>query len=44
MVEGLFAFGGLQTVVDIKQVFGTENYYIQGEGCGHDILFVPFGL
>lgn len=44
MVEGLFAFGGLQTVVDIKQVFGTENYYIQGEGCGHEVIIVPLDL
>ena len=24
-------------------MFGTDSY-IQGEGCGHEMLFVPFGL
>ena len=32
------------TVVHMKQMFGTDNYYIQDEGCGHEILSVPFGL
>ena len=26
------------------QVFGTDTYYIQDEGHGHDVLLVPFGL
>ena len=25
-------------------MFGTDNYYIQDEGRGHETLFVPFGL
>ena len=28
----------------MQQVFGIENHYIQDEGRGHKILFVPFGL
>ena len=28
----------------MQQVFGTDNYYIQDKGRGHEILFVPFGL
>ena len=25
-------------------MFGTNNHYIQDDGCGDEILFVPFGL
>ena len=25
----------------MKQMFGTDNHYVQDEGCGHEILFVP---
>jgi len=32
------------TVVHRQQTFGTDNHYIQDEGCGHEILFVPFSL
>ena len=38
------ALGGVLTVVHMKQVFGTDSYYIQDEGRGHETLFVPFGL
>ena len=31
-------------MVHMQQVFGTDNYYIQDEGHGHERLFVPFGL
>ena len=34
----------LLTVVHMQQMSGTDNHYIQEEGCGHEILFVPFGL
>ena len=34
----------LLTVVHIQQMFGTNNHYIEDEGCGHEIIFVPFGL
>ena len=36
------ALGGVLTVVHMKQVFGTDSYYIQDEGRGHETLFVPF--
>ena len=26
----------------MKQVFGTDNHCVQDDGCGHEILFVPF--
>ena len=26
----------------MQQVFGTDKYYIQDEGRGHEMLFVPF--
>ena len=38
------ALGDVLTVVHMKQVFGTDSYYIQDEGRGHETLFVPFGL
>jgi len=28
----------------MQQMFGTNNHYIQDDGRGHEILFVPFGL
>jgi len=28
----------------MQQAFGSDNHYIQDEGCGHEILFVPFDL
>ena len=28
------------TVVQLQQVFGTDNHYIQDEGRGHEIIFV----
>jgi len=28
----------------MQQMFGTDNDYIQDDGCGHEILFVPFDL
>ena len=31
-------------MLHMKQMFGTDNYYIQDEGSGHEILFVPFDL
>ena len=34
----------LLTVVHTEQqMFGSDNHYIQDDGCGHEILFVPFG-
>ena len=44
VVKVELALGGIVTVVHMEQVFGTDNYYFQDEGCGHEILFVPFGL
>ena len=38
------ALGGILTVVHMKQMFGTDNDYFQDEGCGREILFVPFDL
>ena len=38
------ALGGILTVVHMKQMFGTDNYYFQDEGCDREVLFVPFGL
>ena len=32
------------TKVHTQQVFVTDNYYIQDEGCGHELLLVPVGL
>ena len=26
----------------MQQVFGTDNHYIQDDGRGHEIIFVPF--
>ena len=34
----------LLTVVHMQQMFGINNHYVQDDGCGHKILFVPFGL
>ena len=34
----------LLTMVHMQQVFVTANYYIQDEGRGYEILFVPFSL
>ena len=28
----------------VAQMQQTDNHYIQDDGCGHEILFVPFGL
>ena len=28
----------------MQQVFGTDNHYIQDDGRGHGIIFLPFGL
>jgi len=28
----------------MQQMFGTDNHYVQDDGCGHEIMFVPFGL
>jgi len=28
----------------MKQLFGTNNHYIQDDERGHEIIFVPFGL
>ena len=28
----------------MQQMFGTDNHYIQDDGRGHEIIFVPFGL
>ena len=44
VVKVELALGGILTVVHTKQMFGTDNYYFQDEGCGREILFVPFGL
>ena len=44
VVKVELALGGILTVVHMEQVFGTDNYYFQDEGCGREILFVPFGL
>ena len=31
-------------MVHMQQMFGTDNYCIQDDGRGHEIIFVPFGL
>ena len=43
VVKVELALGGILTVVHMKQMFGTDSYF-QDEGCGREILFVPFGL
>ena len=27
-------------MVRVQQVFGTDNHYIQDEGCGHEIIII----
>ena len=44
VVKVKLALGGILIVVHMKQTFGTDNYHFQYEGCGREILFVPFGL
>ena len=34
----------LLMVVHMQQMFGTDDRYIEDEECGHERLFVPFGL
>ena len=31
------SLGGITHKVHMQQVFGTDNYYIQAEGCGHEV-------
>ena len=31
-------------MVDNGTAFGTDNYYMQDEGCGHELLMVPFSM
>ena len=35
---------GYEAIVHMEQMFATNNHYVQDDGCGHEILFVPFGL
>ena len=44
VVKVELALGGILTVVHMKQMFGTENYYFQDERCDREVLFAPFGL
>ena len=39
-----FVHGICRLLSSIIQMFVTDNYYIQDEGHGHGIPFVPFGL
>ena len=43
-VATVFVHGICRLLSSVIQMFVTDNYYIQDEGHGHGIPFVPFGL